>query len=692
MTDISNDNYNLLKKIVTNSYTSLEETDLSKKKLLYNIDKVNDYIKSFGIGPITIVNERFVVPDELKDMLQEISPKNKRLYLSKKERIICCELLIESEFDVYQLKDLMSVFSISKNTACSDIKELSAQLSQSNLSILYTRKDGYIIEGSELTIRKRIAFLLDTIVENYDLEKYYIDLCGIDRTLILDLSAFIKMIEDNLQVHFVESKIKSFPYLLAIFLKRIANGHKLKDGELFFNEINDTFEVKTVSKMLDDKFHLEMMENYYITLLILSTSVSKFNLINSELKEIMNKAIEKTIDAFEKNACIKFSERDKLQMNILQHLIAAYYRIKYDLSLSKDMIEAIKLNANTVEFQKVSEILEKSIYPLSNFFGLNKIPDVEKNFLVLQFCAWMKRENLVPISKIKAVVVCKNGVTISNMMYFTLKEIFPEFYFTKFVSTREFYELSDEEFDVVFSNIYLETNKKLFIVDNIIDLQERDLLRRKVFEKLYGFASSENELEIIYRTIDSFLDENQSQKLKSIISKTLQKHREREFNDDTKNYSLSDLLPISRIKVVNSVKDYVEAINIVSKPLLDNKKIEKRYVDKILENYNYECPNIVFGNEVAVPHARFEDGANELSMSLLKINKGVLFGENCLIHIVVMLAPIDTNSHLNALIQLYDLVTEENDVHKIIQARKKEEIKEIIDKYSNKERRGCSDD
>lgn len=688
---ISNDNYNLLKRIASNSYSSIEETGLSKKRILYSIEKINDYIESFGMDPIEIINDRFIVPKDLKDMMDKISPKRRSLYLSKKERILCYELLIESEFDSYHLKDLMSIFNVSKNTACADIKELSETIENLGLSISYSRKNEYVISGPEFTIRKRIALLLETIVENYDLEKYYNSICAIEKEKILDLLNLIRNIEEKLQVHFIESKIKFFPYLLAIFLKRINNNHKLKDGELFFNEINDTFEVRTVSKLLDEKFHFDSIENYYITLMILSTSISKFNFVNSELKEKMNDAISSTIDEFERNACIKFTDRNRLQLNILQHLIAAYYRIKYDLTLSKDMIETIMQNKKKTEFLKVSEILEKSLYPLTNFFSPKEIPDVEKNFLAFQFLAWIKRENLAPVSKPRAVVICQNGVTISNLMYFSLKEVFPEFYFTKYVSLREFYEMNDKEYDVVFSTIHLETKKKLFVVDSIIDFKDKDLLRRKVFEELYGFSSNENELEIIYRTIDLFLDENQSEKLKSNISKALQKNRENSYPTQVKNSSLSDLLPIQRIKIIDSVKDYVDAIKIVAKPLLEDKLIEQRYVNKILENYDFDCPNIVFGYEVAVPHARFEDGAHELSMSLLKVNKGVLFGDNCLVHIIVMLAPIDTISHLNALIQLYDLVMEELDVEKIIKARTKEEIKEIIRKYSNKER-GCHDD
>ena len=355
------------------------------------------------------------------------------------------------------------------------------------------------------------------------------------------------------------------------------------------------------------------------------------------------------------------------------------------------MIETISLNKNKTDFSKVAQILEKSLYPLSNFFSPKEIPDVEKNFLILLFLAWMKRENIAPVSKPRAIVICQNGVTLSSLMYFSIKEMFPEFYFTRFVSMRVFTEISDNEYDVVFSTIHLETRKKLYIVDNIIDLKDKKLLRRKVFEDLYGFSSNENELEIIYKTIDGFLEEEQSEKLKSSISKALQKNRENPNFSQVRNSSLSDLLPIKRINIIDSVKDYVEAIKMVAKPLLEDKLIDQRYVNKILENYDFDCPNIVFGREVAVPHASFEDGSHKLSMSLLKVNKGVLFGPDSSVHIVIMLAPIDTSSHLNALIQIYDLVMEDKDVERIIEAKNKEEIKEIIEKYSSRERRSHYD-
>ena len=48
-----------------------------------------------------------------------------------------------------------------------------------------------------------------------------------------------------------------------------------------------------------------------------------------------------------------------------------------------------------------------------------------------------------------------------------------------------------------------------------------------------------------------------------------------------------------KIQIVDSIKDWKEALRVAAKPLLDAKNIESRYVDSIIENVNKNGPYIV---------------------------------------------------------------------------------------------------
>ena len=679
--EISNNNYKLLAKMLNGEIVSVSDSNLQKKSFLYSLEKVNEFLDSFELPPITTDADRIVIPDEVKKSKETILTKSNHVFLNYEDRIQACELLIECESKPIYLKDYMSIFGVSKNTAFNDVKDINQKLNKDNLTIDFTRKDGYVITGNELVIRKRINYILESLF--FDLEKTGLLelICNVTKEQLQISTKVINDVEKELEIHFVESKTSYMPYLLSIYVNRINNGNRLNNDSLFFNELNDTFEFNTVYNIVNKTYNLENDECYYISLLLLSTSIAKFNLVNSELKNDLSDAIYQVINSFEINACIAFDEKEKLHRNILQHMIAAYYRIKYDLTLSKEMIAAIQANTDNQEFQLVEGIVEKSIAPLQSFIEAD-IPAIEKHFLVLQFLAWIRRQNLSPLNKPRAVVVCLNGVTISNLMFLSLRELFPEFTFVDVVSLRDFNELDEKHYDIVFSTISLKTNKKLFLVNNIIEFKDKNSIRNRVFAELYDQNVPKTDLGIIYKTIDENLPEDQAVKLKTAIAEGLQSNNSTAVATLNNQPSLLDLITINRIAIINSVVDYKEAIRLAAKPLLKEEIITNAYIEKIITNYDFNYPNIVFGTEIAVPHASAEDGSNALAMSLLKINNGVKFGKDCLVHVVVMLAPIDTSSHLKALIQLSNLAMNDDDVKELAECTNKNEIQNILKKHN----------
>ena len=82
-------------------------------------------------------------------------------------------------------------------------------------------------------------------------------------------------------------------------------------------------------------------------------------------------------------------------------------------------------------------------------------------------------------------------------------------------------------------------------------------------------------------------------------------------------------------------------------------------------------------------HARPENGVKKISMSLITLKKPVNFGSgiNDPVKLVITLAAIDNESHLNALGELMELLMSE-DLPKVMDAKDKEEIIKIIKKYS----------
>ncbi|MDX8337175.1 PTS sugar transporter subunit IIA [Candidatus Cetobacterium colombiensis] len=127
------------------------------------------------------------------------------------------------------------------------------------------------------------------------------------------------------------------------------------------------------------------------------------------------------------------------------------------------------------------------------------------------------------------------------------------------------------------------------------------------------------------------------------------------------------------IHVLEKVDNWKDAIRKSGEILLKNQSIEERYIEAAIKNVEKLGNYIVITDNVAMPHARPEDGVNKTDLSLLLIKDGVDFlGEN--VNLVFMLASKDNSSHIEVIRKLSHLVDDEELVQKMSFAKNKEEI------------------
>lgn len=146
---------------------------------------------------------------------------------------------------------------------------------------------------------------------------------------------------------------------------------------------------------------------------------------------------------------------------------------------------------------------------------------------------------------------------------------------------------------------------------------------------------------------------------------------------------LDKLLTADTIRVVENVESWEDAIKVACKPLVDNKSVESRYIDAIIESTKELGPYYVIGPHMAMPHAAPDRGVNKLSLSLLVVKNGVEFGSdgNDPVNLIVILAATDNNSHVDTMGALADFFMNEEDVQHVCATDSIEEILEVIKKY-----------
>lgn len=131
------------------------------------------------------------------------------------------------------------------------------------------------------------------------------------------------------------------------------------------------------------------------------------------------------------------------------------------------------------------------------------------------------------------------------------------------------------------------------------------------------------------------------------------------------------------IVIKDKVVNWEEAIRVAAKPLVEFGKVEERYVDKMVESVNNLGFYIVLTDDIAMPHARPEDGVLETSVSFLKVNEAVEFGDTKL-HLIFVLAAKDKNEHIDTITELINIFQDDEKIQKLKEAKQLEELIEII--------------
>jgi ascorbate PTS system EIIA or EIIAB component len=146
---------------------------------------------------------------------------------------------------------------------------------------------------------------------------------------------------------------------------------------------------------------------------------------------------------------------------------------------------------------------------------------------------------------------------------------------------------------------------------------------------------------------------------------------------------LAKYLTQQTINIVDSVKDWKEAIQLCASPLLTSNIISSNYVEAIFKSHEAMGPYYVLAPGIAMPHARPEQGVNQLGLSMLVVKQGVNFNsaDNDPVYLITLLAAVDSTSHIEMLTQLAALFGETNDMQTIFNAQHREQILAVINRY-----------
>ncbi len=251
------------------------------------------------------------------------------------------------------------------------------------------------------------------------------------------------------------------------------------------------------------------------------------------------------------------------------------------------------------------------------------------------------------------------------------------------ISKRE-YESNTFDVDCIITTTEIEKRGvPVFKVNPILTDSEKASLLRNVNGVLYG-ENQKDSVDVVMGIIRKYSDVVDEQSLKRELTEFMSGPVYFEKEEKYKPM-LNELLTKEFIQLQNRVDNWKDAIKVAAEPLLQNQYILEEYIDEMIVNVEKLGPYIVIAPKIAIPHARPEAGVKQLGMSLLQLKESVSFSEKQehAANLIIVLAAIDNETHLKALAQLSEMLSEQKNVEMLIHSDSKDKLLEMIAKYSN---------
>ncbi|MDM8214123.1 PTS sugar transporter subunit IIA [Enterococcus hirae] len=597
---------------------------------------------------------------------------------SEEERQYLIYLMAYSEFEEYSVFHFQDFLRVSKGTVLSDIKKLRKKIEPSGILCNYSRKKGFYLSGDEFAIRRQAQnylaelysavngkFAVSFLLSEYQIELY----AKIRDTLEQTIAQF--------SLRTVPGRVDEVTYFIGFSLRRIYKYpfERIKNEELI-SDLKMCSAVKFFLKsFLNQPYDINAKKEItFFTIFFLSVSEGEWEDVKLEFLFACSLEI---LHHMENYAAVNFKNFRDVLFNTFYHLVPAYFRISYGLYLPNIMIQKI-----TEEYGELFEITHRALFPLEKIVETS-IPDEEVGYFTILFGgAIFGSQEKDEIDSLRAVVVCPNGISSSLILLSELKRMLPTIDFQSANSVSEIDNLDKNSYDIIFSTVQMSNQKDVYLVSPLMSALEKNELMNTLQKRWFlpGF-SFPNVKEIVdgllpYITLKKGVSE---EKLYRIINRKI--NHIHQVKEDGRPM-LSELLTQDMIQLSDKKLNWTEAIALAAQPLIDNGAIQERYIDAMIDKVKEFGAFIHIGENIALPHARPEDGVNKLGMTLLKTSKPVLLldDEKHPITIFICLAAVDNETHLRALASLTKILSDKEKLHALLKAESKEEIYQIIQK------------
>lgn len=144
----------------------------------------------------------------------------------------------------------------------------------------------------------------------------------------------------------------------------------------------------------------------------------------------------------------------------------------------------------------------------------------------------------------------------------------------------------------------------------------------------------------------------------------------------------NNIILTENISLKATAKDWIEAMRLSGQLLVNSNYITEGYIDLTIKTVEEYGPYIVIIPGLALSHSRPDENVLKTGISLLTLSEPVHFNcENDPVDIVITLAAVDNNDHLDLLSKLSDYLSEEENMNFIRNCSDSEEMANALNQF-----------
>ncbi|WP_027954800.1 BglG family transcription antiterminator [Halobacillus kuroshimensis] len=664
------------------------QMNVSPRTVYYDVEQINDWLAGQQLDLLeTRHGEGLCLPESSRHHLEGASLHfdGWHYQLSRKERtlLIKANILLQPHASMNTFMDLTHM---SRGTVAKAIAALKQEFDQTGLTLHYQKGAGYQVDGPEDLQR---LMLLNLVVDAYSHPEWVTVQNNLQHMALPSFlppgenSRVIKRllfaVEEQLGATFTDEMADLLALQMLMMVKRIDMNqfvHVQPEEKEVLKQTDAYISASVLSQELEKVWPLVFPEDEicFMTMNLLSSKVQHDDISRYSERESegLRQVIHQMIEDFQIYSFVVFDDRKGLAENLLSHIKPAYYRIKYGVKVTNELSQNIQET-----YADLYHLTKRVMKHLELFIG-RPVPEEETAYITLHFGGWLNKEKKAVETKYRGIIVCENGIGTSNMLRSQLEELIAGLRITAILSKRE-YQKNKHDTDVVFSTNYVKSDEVPVIhVPAILNNFEKERVIQIMNQQFETEPADRSLPAALMETIQKYATIHQQERLQKEITILLDSlHTDRK---ELRKPMLNELLTKDTIQLQEQAPDWEEAIRTAAQPLIDKASIHPDYVEAMITNVKELGPYIVIAPRIAIPHARPESGVEQLGMSLLKLNEPVSFSdkEKHKAQLIIILAAIDNQTHLKALAQLTELLSDEKAVDRMIEASSNEEILHLI--------------